>query len=316
MTTSHCIGVDIGGTKIEAALVTRAAVEGKEPVAFLWRERIATPKGDYDATVRAVGELVRKLEREAGVRGSIGIGAPGSVSPATGLHRNSNSTCINGRSFREDLTRELGREIAISNDANCLALSEAVFGAARGARVVFGVILGTGIGGGVVLHGNVWDGANGIGGEWGHSSMPTVDQAELRATKCYCGQRGCREQFLSGPALEARYARLSGQPLSLQAIEAAARSGDAHATAVLEFFVAGLAQSLANVCNLLDPDVIVLGGGVSNLSVTMDSIADRVSKLVFSDTFATRIVRAELGDSSGVLGAAALCASVTVDART
>ena len=306
MTTSHCIGVDIGGTKIEAALVTRAAVEGREAVSFVWRERVATPKGDYEGTVHAVGELVRKLERETGVRGSIGIGAPGSVSPSTGLHRNSNSTCINGRNFREDLTRELDREICISNDANCLALSEAIFGAARGARVVFGVILGTGVGGGVVLHGRVWDGANGIGGEWGHSTMPTVEQSILRATRCYCGHVGCREQFLSGPALEARYAQRSGRTLALSEIESAATNGDEHAREVLEVFVEGLSQSLASVCNFLDPEAIVLGGGVSNLGASIDALPARVAQLIFSDSFNTRIVRAELGDSSGVLGAACL----------
>ncbi len=308
MSSSHCIGVDIGGTKIEAALIARAAIEGREPVSFLWRERVATPKGDYDATVRAVGDIVRRLERETGIIGSVGIGAPGSVSPSTGLHRNSNSTCINGRSFREDLARELGRSIRITNDANCLALSEATFGAARGARVVFGVILGTGVGGGIVLHGKAWDGANGIGGEWGHSIMPTIDQATLRETLCYCGQRGCREQFLSGPSLEARYAKQSGQSLPLSLIESSAAQGDVEAKATLDFFATGLAQSLASVCNLLDPDTIVLGGGVSNLRAAIDEVPERVARLVFSDAFATRIVRAELGDSSGVLGAACLYA--------
>ncbi len=306
MSTSHCIGIDIGGTKIEAALITRAAMDGLEPVSFHWRERVPTPKGDYEATVRAVGDLVRRLERETGHTGTIGIGAPGSVSPVTGLHRNSNSTCINGRSFREDLSRELRREIRITNDANCLALSESIFGAARGSRVVFGVILGTGVGGGVVLDGAAWDGANGIGGEWGHSPMPTVDQATLRATPCYCGKFGCREQFLSGPALESRYARLSGRTLPLASIETAASQGDPHAKEVLEFFASGLAQSLASVCNLLDPNTIVLGGGASNLQGALDLVPSRVARLVFSDSFVTRIVRADLGDSSGVLGAACL----------
>jgi predicted NBD/HSP70 family sugar kinase len=299
------IGVDLGGTKIEAAALDR---EGRVHA----RERVATPQGDYRGTIEAVALLVEGIERSvvaAGEIGSatIGIGAPGSTSPASGLHRNSNSTCLNGRPLHRDLEARLGRTIRLANDANCFALSEALLGAAQGAPVVFGVILGTGVGGGVVVDGRVLPGRNGIAGEWGHAPLPRTDRRELEARPCYCGLAGCREQFLSGPALEAEYAALAGTKLPLAEIAArAAEARDDAAVAVLDRCVEWLATSLADVVNLLDPDCIVLGGGVSNIDRLFALVPPRLEELVFSDVCTTPIVRARLGDSSGVFGAAML----------
>ncbi len=302
------LGIDLGGTKIEIAAIDQG--DQRMPPEPLLRERVPTPKGDYDGTIRAIVGLVERAETRLGRAAAVGIGTPGSTSPSSGLHRNSNSLCLNGRPLRGDLERALGRRIGFSNDANCFALSEASFGAARDAEVVFGVIIGTGVGGGVVVRGRVIDGRNGIGGEWGHSPLPWRpgfgDAPPLADRPCYCGQRGCREQFLSGPAIEAEYAAASGVTAPLATIAARASATDAIASATIDRACARLATSLADVVNLLDPDCIVLGGGVSNLEAIHESVPSLVARQIFSDGCATRIVRAALGDSSGVFGAAML----------
>lgn len=293
------IGVDLGGTKIEAVAL------GPERL-ILRRERIATPRGDYRGTIDAIAELIDRAEAEVGRADSIGVGTPGSVSPTTGLHRNANSTWLNGRPFVGDLETRLGRAIRTANDANCFALSEALLGAGRGAAVVFGVILGTGVGGGVVIDGVARAGRNGVAGEWGHSPLPGASEVALRERPCYCGLSGCREQFLSGPAIEGEYRAASGRPDGLAAIARRAADGDAVAVAAIDRLVERLARSLAEVVNLLDPDCIVLGGGVSNLDVLYARLPDLVRRYAFTDSFETPIRRAEGGDSSGVLGAALL----------
>lgn len=297
------IGVDVGGTKIEAVALDGAGVVHA-------RERIPTPRGDYEGSIEAIATLVERVESACGSRvdrGAVGVGTPGSACPRTGLHRNANSTWLNGRPFIADLAARLGRPVRSANDANCFALSEALLGAARGAGVVFGVILGTGVGGGVVIDGVARNGRNGIAGEWGHSPQPFVDRSELEASVCYCGVSGCREQFLSGPALEREYAAETGEARSLAAIaDRAGRGIDRAADALLERLVDRLARSLADVVNLLDPDCIVLGGGVSNIAMLYEQLPARVAALAFADAITTPIRRAELGDSSGVFGAALL----------
>ncbi len=298
------IGIDLGGTKIEIVAIDHAGEA-------IHRERVPTPQGSYEGTVEAIAGLVARCEAAFGPASSIGIGTPGSTSPASGLHRNSNSICLNGRPLHADLERRLARRIAFTNDANCFALSEATLGAARGANVVFGVILGTGVGGGVVVNGAAIGGRNGIGGEWGHSPQPWRPgrgaAPDLHARPCYCGQSGCREQFLAGPAIEIEHATLTGERLALAEIARRAESGEAPARASIERFITRLALSLAEVVNLLDPDCIVLGGGVSNIAAIYREVPPLVASLVFSDTFTTPIVPAALGDSSGVFGAALLC---------
>ncbi|MEY4811124.1 MAG: hypothetical protein RI986_1462, partial [Planctomycetota bacterium] len=261
------IGLDVGGTKSEV-LALRA--DGSEVL----RTRVASPR-DYGALVDAIAELVAQADSALGVRGApVGIGAPGSPNPQTGLHRNSNLLCMNGKPFAADIATRLARPVRVTNDANCLALSEAIDGAAAGqGAVVFGVILGTGVGGGVVVQGDVVDGGNGIAGEWGHNPLPGLSDAEAAAHRCYCGKSGCLEQFLSGPALERRYAQASGTQLALAEIAARAAAGtDAHASATLDWFVHALARSLSVVVNIIDPHAIVLGGGVSNIP----GLAERV----------------------------------------
>ena len=303
------IGIDLGGTKIEGIAI---ADDGSERT----RRRIAAPRGDYAKTLAAVRGLVEDIERESGARGSVGIGIPGTISPATGLIKNSNSTWLNGRALAEDLPRLLDRPVRFANDANCFALSEATDGAAAGAGVVFGVIVGTGTGGGVVIHRRVLVGANAIGGEWGHNPLPAARASESPGPPCYCGRSGCIETFLSGPALERDYAEsgardergrepASGQPaVTAREIAARAASGEALADAALATYEERMARALASVINLLDPDVVVLGGGLSNI----ERLYDRVPRLwlphIFSDAVATRLVRAKHGDSSGVRGAA------------
>ena len=304
--TDFRIGIDLGGTKIEGVAID---LVGR----VMWRERTPTPKEDYDGTIAAIAHLVERAERALAGRGCVGVGTPGSVSPATGLHRNSNSTVLNGRPFVRDLSARLRRSVRSTNDANCFALSEAVTGAARGARVVFGVILGTGVGGGVVIDGRARDGQNGIAGEWGHSPMPGTDRSERDARPCYCGLTGCREQFLSGPAIEREFAALTSMAKPLEAIARDAESGDASCVAAIERLVERLALSLAEVVNLLDPDVIVLGGGVSNVQALYASLPNRVAQRAFTDAFSTPIRRAEHGDSSGVFGAAMLWPASSAD---
>ena len=299
------IGLDVGGTKSEV-LALRA--DGSEAL----RTRVASPR-DYGALVDAIAALVAQADSALEVRAApVGIGAPGSPNPQTGLHRNSNLLCMNGKPFAADIATRLARPVRVTNDANCLALSEAIDGAAAGqGAVVFGVILGTGVGGGVVVRGDVVDGGNGIAGEWGHNPLPGLGDAEAAAHRCYCGKSGCLEQFLSGPALERRYAQASGTQRALAEIAARAAAGtDAYAVATLDWFVHALARSLSVVVNIIDPHAIVLGGGVSNIPGLAERVQAALPALVFSDECHTPVFRAKHGDSSGIRGAAMLPKSV------
>ena len=292
------IGIDVGGTKIEAVAI---ADDGSERL----RRRIPAPRGDYASTLAAMTGLVRSIEAELGVEATIGIGIPGAISHATGRVKNANSTWLIGTPLPDDLSRMLDRPIRLANDANCFALSEAIDGAGAGAGIVFGVIIGTGTGGGVVVDGRVLTGANDVAGEWGHNPLPAPRGDESPGPSCYCGRNGCIETFLSGPALAGDYAAAGGGAgVTAQAIAARAAGGEALAMAALDRYEDRMARALASVINLLDPHVIVLGGGLSNI----DRLYDRVPKLwrryVFSDTVTTRLLRAVHGDSSGVRGAA------------
>lgn len=291
------IGIDLGGTKIEI-------IAFDEDGRTLDRRRVATPQGDYAATLAAVAGLVEALEGGLGRRGTVGVGMPGTLSRASGLVKNANSTCLIGRPLRDDLQRLLGREVRLANDANCFALSEAVDGAAAGAEVVFGVIVGTGVGGGIVVHGQVLDGPNGIAGEWGHNPLPLPAGADLPLPACYCGRAGCIETYLSGPGMARDHVRAGGAASTAEALVAAAASGDAACEATLQRYEQRLARALAGVVNLLDPDVIVLGGGLSNLDRLYASVPRLWLPHVFSDRVETRLVKAAHGDSSGVRGAA------------
>lgn len=291
------IGIDLGGTKTELIAL------GDDGAVCL-RRRAPTPAGDYAATVALIAGMVTQAERELGVRASVGIGTPGSQSPVDGRMRNANSTCLNGQPLKQDVEAALGRAVRLANDANCFALSEAVDGAGRGADVVFGVILGTGVGGGVVVHGRVLQGANGVAGEWGHNPLPPGDDTRGHAPACYCGRHGCVETWLSGPALAADHLRTSGETAAPEHIVARAAAGDAACEATLQRYEVRLARALAGVINLLDPDVIVLGGGLSSIG----RLYERVPRLwvphVFSDRIVTRLCPPLHGDSSGVRGAA------------
>ncbi|NBX25429.1 MAG: ROK family protein [Planctomycetes bacterium] len=298
------IGVDLGGTKIECA-VLRA--DGTIP----WRDRVATPQGDYRGTLEAVAALVDQAIRHAPEAPGVGVAWPGSTSPFSGLHRNANSTCLNGKPLREDLQRRLARPVRGSNDANCFALSEAVDGAGRDASTVFGVILGTGCGGGVVVRGRILDGCNGIAGEWGHMPLPGATAEERVVPGCWCGRGPCLEVFLSGPGVEADHVRLGGSSDDrLPAIAQAAGRGDAVATAAMDRWIDRLGRSLAVVCNLLDPDVIVLGGGASLVPGLAARLPESIRPHAFTDALRTRVVAAMHGDSSGVRGAARLFATL------
>ncbi len=299
------IGVDLGGTKIEAIAL------GEDGAALL-RRRVRTPAGEYDGTVAAIRDLVTGLEAELGRRGSVGIGTPGAISPRSGLLKNSNSVVLNGRPLDRDLAQALGRPIRIENDANCFALSEAVDGAGQGQGVVFGVILGTGVGGGVVVEGRPLSGRNRIAGEWGHNPLPWPKPEELPGPSCYCGRRGCIETWLSGTGFAAADRRATGQSRDAQAIFAAARDGEATALDAVHRYRDRLARSLATVVDLLDPDVIVLGGGVSNEASIYDGLEAAIAGYAFSDGIDTPVRRAIHGDSSGVRGAAWLWPSDAV----
>jgi fructokinase len=290
------IGIDLGGTKIEAVSL---AGDGSEH----FRRRIATPRGDYDATIGAVAALVADAERTAG-RASVGVGIPGVISPATGLVKNANSTWLNGRPLREDLARRLDRPVRLANDANCFALSEASDGAAAGRSIVFGVILGTGTGGGLVIDGRVIVGANAIAGEWGHNPLPWPEPGERPGPPCYCGQTGCIETFLSGPGLSRDHEQGSGERLDPEAIVARASAGDRAAAATIARYHHRMARSLASILNVVDPDVVVLGGGLSNMPGLAASVMTLWGEFVFSDRVTTAIVPAKHGDASGVRGAA------------
>lgn len=279
------IGIDLGGTKIEALALDRA---GRE----VFRKRIPTPRGDYAATIAAVSSLVKEIGE-----GSVGIGIPGALSRATGLVKNANSTWIIGKPLKEDLEAALGREVRIENDANCFALSEAVDGAGKDADVVFGVILGTGVGGGIAVNGKVITGANAIAGEWGHNPLPLPGPEDLPLPACYCGRAGCIETYLSGPGLARDHERRTGERRSPEEIVSL---GDQS----LERYTERLARALASVINLLDPEVIVLGGGMSNVARLYTEVPRLWSRYVFSDRVATRLARPVHGDSGGVRGAA------------
>jgi fructokinase len=293
------IGIDLGGTKTEIIALDDRGEE-------LLRRREPTLQGDYEGTIALVARLVREAEIAIGKRGSLGVATPGSLSPANGLVRNANSTWLNQRALKDDLEGLIGREIRIANDANCFALSEALDGAARGARVAFGVILGTGVGGGAVVNGRVIEGANAIAGEWGHNPLPWPEADELPGPPCYCGKVGCIETFLSGPALAADHSRATGAAHSPEEIAASAQAGDALARASLERYERRLAKGLASVINVLDPHVIVLGGGLSNVQRLYANVPALWSAWVFSETVRTRLLPNLHGDSSGVRGAAML----------
>jgi fructokinase len=278
------IGIDLGGTKTEIIALDASG-------ALLLRRREPTPVHDYAATLSLVARLVHDAERELGGGATVGVGTPGAASPATGLLRNSNSVCLNGKPLQQDLERLLGRAVRIANDANCFALSEAVDGAGKGAGVVFGVILGTGVGGGIVVDGNVLTGPNAIAGEWGHNPLPLPTQTDLPLPACYCGRRGCIETYLAGPAL-ARDAKAPSAEAAVADESAMAR------------YEERLARALASVVNVLDPDVIVLGGGMSNVGRLYDNVPRLWKRYVFSDRVDTRLVPPSHGDSSGVRGAA------------
>jgi fructokinase len=289
-------GVDLGGTKIEAIALEGEAVRA--------RRRITSPRDDYQATLEAVAEIVTALEQEVGRQAPIGIGMPGSISPVTGHVRNANSSWLNGRPLAEDLRRLLPREIRFENDANCFALSEAIDGAGREARVVFGVILGTGTGGGIVMDRRVWAGHNGIAGEWGHNPMPRPASDELPGPPCYCGRTGCIETFLSGSGLARDHARFTGQRAEPAEIAARAEQGDSSASATLARFEDRLSRALSSVLNVLDPDVVVLGGGLSNIARLYENVPRLLPRYVFSDRVDTEVLPPVHGDSSGVRGAA------------
>jgi fructokinase len=290
------IGIDLGGTKIEAIALD---ADGRER----FRHRVPTPRGDYVATIEAVASLVAGAEAVIG-SSTVGVGMPGVVSPASGLVKNANSTWLNGRPLAEDLAARLGRPVRLANDANCFALSEATDGAAAGLAVVFGVILGTGVGGGLVVNGRVVTGANAIAGEWGHNPLPWPEAGEWPGPGCYCGRTGCIETFLSGPGLARDYIARTGCELDAAEIVAAAGSGDAEARETVSRYERRLARGLASVINVFDPDAIVLGGGVSNIARLYERVPRLWTEFVFSDAIVTRLVRAVHGDSSGVRGAA------------
>jgi fructokinase len=295
------IGIDLGGTKIEGLAL---GTDGRERA----RHRVAAPRGNYDNTIRAVVDLVTHIERtcrdEAQGRSKVGIGIPGTISPATGLIKNANSTWLIGRPFARDLAAALDRPVRLANDANCFALSEATDGAAAGAGVVFGVIIGTGTGGGLVINGEVVTGANSIAGEWGHNPLPAPEPSETPGPPCYCGRTGCIETFLSGPGLTRDYVAHGGDETAAIEIADRAARGDARSAAALDRYTRRFARAIASVINIVDPDVIVLGGGLSNVRRLYDDVPKLWSAHVFSDRVDTRLVQAKHGDASGVRGAA------------
>jgi len=298
--TKPLIGIDLGGTKIEIAAL--APDDGR----FLLRERVATPQGGYDEVLSAMGDLVARAEATLGVQGlPVGVGIPGCISPATGVVKGANTTLLNGRALDRDLARLLHRPVRIENDANCLAVSEAVDGAGRGAHVVFAVILGTGVGAGIAIDGQAWAGAHGIAGEWGHNPAPRLaDDRGVPAPHCWCGRGECIETLLSGPGFSADHLRHGGAQLEPPEIVAAAHGGDAAAQATQGRYAERLARALAQVINIIDPDVIVLGGGLSNIAWLYDEVPRRWASHVFSDVVTTPLRAAVHGDSSGVRGAA------------
>jgi fructokinase len=291
------IGIDLGGTKIE---VVALGEDHKE----LLRYRVETPQDDYHGTLEIIAHLVEKTESDLGEDATVGIGTPGAISRATGLLKNSNSVCLNDHPLLEDIQTLLDRPVRISNDANCFALSEATDGAAAGAPVVFGVIVGTGTGGGLVIDGKILTGPNGIAGEWGHNPLPWPRDDERPGPPCYCGQRGCIETFLSGPGMSGDHGKATGERLRPLDIVRRVSSGDPSAEATLQRYEDRMARSLAHVINILDPEMIVLGGGMSNIHRLYENVPRLWGQYVFSDRVDTRLVAPKHGDSSGVRGAA------------
>ncbi|MBC7710420.1 MAG: ROK family protein [Rhizobacter sp.] len=288
------IGVDLGGTKIEAvALATDGSVA--------WRERVATPKTSADDIYQAIAALVQRCETALSTTASVGVGTPGSLSPKTGLLRGSNTVMLNGQPVKQALEARLKREVRMANDANCFALSEAVDGAGKRAASVFGVILGTGVGGGIVINGQIINGLHAIAGEWGHNPLPWPEADELQGTRCYCGKLGCIETWLSGPGIAANFA--DGRTATTEILRRAA-AGDAAAEAYMQRVEDRLARALATIINVIDPEVIVLGGGVSNIGRLYENVPKLLPKYVFSEFVETRIARNVHGDSGGVRGAA------------
>jgi fructokinase len=293
------IGLDLGGTKIEVAVL---GADGR----IIFRKRVPTPPQDYEATLAAIRDLARAAEEAAGGSPTIGIGIPGTISPATGLVKNANSTWLNGRPFDRDIAERLGRPVRVANDANCFAISEAADGAAEGASPVFGVILGTGVGGGIAIEGRVLTGADAIAGEWGHTPLPYPADDERPGERCWCGRHGCLETWISGPALIRDHERRTGRRWAPAEIARAAETGDSAAEETLRRYEDRLARGLSVVVNILDPAAIVLGGGLSNLARLYQRVPPLLERLVFSDRLAARLARPMHGDSSGVRGAARL----------
>jgi fructokinase len=293
------IGIDLGGTKIELLAMQADGTE-------LMRHRVPTPRGSYDGIVKAIADLIFESEHKLGQTGSIGVGIPGTHVEDTGLIKNANTTELNGKPLWRDLEQKLGRPVRISNDANCFALSEATDGAAAGEKVVFGVILGTGCGGGLVVHGHCLGGRNGIAGEWGHNPLPRPTAADLPAPHCFCGHDGCIETYCAGPAFARDFKNATGRDLKPAAIVEAAAKGDRDAEAAYQRYLERLARSLALVINIVDPDCIVVGGGMSHLERIYEEVPRLWLSHVFSDRISTRLVQAKHGDSSGVRGAARL----------
>lgn len=292
------IGIDLGGTKIEVIALSNSGEE-------LFRKRIATPRGSYSDTLAAIKSLVDDAEAATGQRGTVGIGIPGTISPFTGKVKNANSVWLNGQKLDEDLTSLLGREVRIANDANCMAVSEATDGAGAGKKVVLALILGTGSGSGIVIDGKPWNGANGIGGEWGHNELPWQDEEErAHNVQCYCGKHRCIEQFVSGTGLCDDYERRSGTRLKGNEIAALAEQGDPIAEQSLQAYERRLAKSLAAYVNTLDPDVVVLAGGVCNIDRLYKTVPALINDYIFGREYFTEIKKAMHGDSSGVRGAA------------
>jgi fructokinase len=291
------IGIDLGGTKIEALAIDD---EGSE----LARYRVDTPRDDYDATIEAMLGLVWRLEQETGITGSVGAGIPGSISAITGVVKNANSTWLNGRPLDRDLSSALGREVRVANDANCLAVSEATDGAAAGKHVVYGVILGTGCGGGVAIDGRVHAGPNGVGGEWGHNPLPWPKPEEIPGPACYCGKRGCLEMWVSGTGISMDYKNTTGRVKTAREIVEDVQAGNSEALATMDRFEDRLARGLATVINMLDPDIVVVGGGVSRVRHIYEELPKRLPQYVFGREMSTIVVPAKYGDSSGVRGAA------------
>jgi fructokinase len=296
------IGIDLGGTKIEIIALDDAGIE-------LYRARVSTPRGSYEGTIAALVDLVLAAERVTGRCGTVGIGMPGAISPASGLVKNANSTWLNGRPLQVDVEAALQRPVRRTNDANCFALSEATDGAGAGAETVFGVIVGTGTGGGVVVHGHVCTGPNAIAGEWGHNPLPWPDDSERPGPRCYCGKHGCIETFLSGPGMANDHERATGTRLEAPDIAARAAAGDAACDATLARYERRMARALATIINVLDPEIVVLGGGMSKIARLYDRVPALLPAYVFSDHVATKLVPPVHGDASGVRGAAWLGAA-------